>query len=168
MVLPKLQHKPLKGLAFEDRINTKPHTHIKAFAAEMLSMMVVVGLWVELTLLPEGVLPEETQCFLLLGRILFLLRTGDRVRSKVVLLQQLILQHHDLFVRLYPEEAKPKVHLLLHVPDLIARFGVNLSCFVTERKHKQSKNLRAFCFHKMVETMLRTTLRNFFQHFQEP
>ena len=168
VVLPKLQHKPLKGLAFEDRINTKPHTHIKAFAAEVLSMMVVVGLWVELTLLPEGVLPEETQCFLLLGRILFLLRTGDRVRSKVVLLQQLILQHHDLFVRLYPEEAKPKVHLLLHVPDLIARFGVNLSCFVTERKHKQSKSLGAFCFNKMVETMLRTTLRNHFQHFQEP
>ena len=91
MVLPKVLAKPMKRIVFEDRINTKPHTHNKAFAAEVLSMMVVVGLWVELTLLPEGVLPEETQCFLLLGRILFLLRTGDRVRSKLRLLQQLIL-----------------------------------------------------------------------------
>ena len=60
------------------------------------------------------------------------------------------------------------MHMLLHVPDLIARFGVNSSCFVTERKHKQSKPMGAFCYNKMVETMLRTTLRNFFQHFQEP
>ena len=168
VVLPKALAKPMKRIVFADRINTKPHTHIKAFASEVLSMMVVLGLWVELTLLPEGVLPEETKCLLLLGRILFLLRTGDRVLSKLPLLQQLILQHHDLFVRLYPEEAKPKVHLLLHVPTLIARFGINLSCFVTERKHKQSKGMGAFCFNNMVETMLRNTLRNSFKHFQEP
>ena len=96
----------------------------------MLGIVLLIALWLELTFVPENVLPEETKCLLLLGRILYLLRSGDDVLSQLPLLQKLILDHHDLFVKLYPEEAKPKVHHLVHIPVLIARFGKNLSCFV--------------------------------------
>ena len=167
VVLPKSQQKVMKRLSFEDRMVAKPGKHIKAFAGEVLSMVEVFGLWLQLIVEPENVLVEETKCFLLMGRILFLLRSGDRVLSKLQLLQQLILEHHDLFVRLYPEEAKPKVHLLLHIPTLMKRFWKNLSCFVTERKHKQSKKLGAFCYNKMCDTMLRKSVEHHLVHFSD-
>ena len=168
VIMPKAVAKPIAQLSFEDRMVDKPGKHIRGFASEVLSMIVIMGLWVELNLVPTGALPEEAKCFLLLGRIVFLLRTGDSVRSKLPLLQQLILEHHELFTKLYPAEAKPKVHFLLHVPEQIAKFQKNLSCFVTERKHKQSKGLGAFCYNMMCDTMLRRGLAQHFKHFRQP
>ena len=166
VTLPKQHQKDVKkGLSLRERMVDKRGKHLKAFASEMLSLVVVVCLWAQWCLQPMGVLEDEIKSLLLLGRILYLLRTGNKAIGKLPLLQKLILEHHDLFVKLYPDGAKPKCHLLLHIPELFARFLVNLSCFVTERKHKQSKFWGAFCYNKMCHTMLRKNLKKHFEHF---
>lgn len=153
---------------FEERMVDKRNAHIKAFASEVLSMVVVLNLWAQLTLKPTGHLLQEVECLELLGRILFLLRLGDKVLTRLSLLAQLVQQHHDLFVSLYEEEAKPKLHFMLHIPRLFAWFKKNLSCFVTERKHRQSKKWGAFCYNLMCDTMLRKTLREHLLYFKQP
>ena len=107
--------------------------HIRAFAAETLYLVVVLGLWCQWCLAPCGVLEEEVKCFLLLGRIVYLLRMRNNAVPKWRLLHQLIVQHHELFMKLYPEVAKPKLHYLMHIAKCIEQFGVNLSCFSIER-----------------------------------
>ena len=168
VVLPTCHRNKLQKLSFQARMHDKDGEHIKGFASEVLTLMVIVCLWAELIMVPALAMPEETKCLLLMGRILYMLQSGRAVLSRLPLLQQLILEHHALFVRLYPDGAKPKVHFLLHIPLLFDRFKANLSCFVTERKHKQSKRYGAFCVNMMCDTMLRKSLQEHFTQFQRP
>ena len=52
---------------------------------------------------------------------------------------------------------------MFHVCDCIARFGVLLSCFVTERKHRESKRIAAHAFRSWCTTMLKRTVGEHFQ-----
>ena len=87
--------------------------------AEMLLLVVGLGLWCQIFLEPRNLMPEECRCLQLLGRILYILRSGPGAVRKIHLLQRLITSHHDLYMRLYPLAAKPKVHYLLHIPGCI-------------------------------------------------
>ena len=51
-----------------------------------------------------------------------------------------------------------KPHFLFHVMDSMATWAVNLSCFSTERKHRQSKGIGSFAFRQWTDTMLRRNL----------
>ena len=152
------KREPKKRFSFKERYVTKPNKHVKMFAGEVLQAVVVLGVFCELVLKPDRKLPAEVECFELLVRILYILRAGPLAVRKVLLLNQLVHQHHDRFVALYPGSAKIKVHLLLHIPICIARFGNNLSCFVTERKHRESKQIGCFAFNNWTLTMLRRCL----------
>ena len=130
----------------------------KLYASEVPQWVVIVGVFAEVDLKPGGHLPEETKCFELLGRILYLLRRGDAAVAKVQLLKSLVLEHHRMFLKLYPECGKPKVHYTLHVPDCIARFEINLSCFSPERLHKFTKHIAAFAYNKLTTCLHTRTL----------
>ena len=158
VVWPRASPK-LKGLVLQDRMPKKPHGHVRMFAAETLQMMVFLGLYCQLVLIPQGLLVPEVECFVLMGRILYLLRSGSAVLEKLSLLWQLILEHHDKFVELYPKCAKIKLHLLLHIPGAFLKHKVNLSCFAAERKHKASKRIAAFAFYRWTKTMLHRDLQ---------
>jgi hypothetical protein len=134
----------------------------------MLLLIVGIGLWCQMFLEPRHLLPEELRCFQLLGRILYILRSGPKAVRKAQLLQRLVNEHHALFVKLYPLEAKPKVHYLLHIPGCIARFSVNLSCFVTERRHKIGKGIAARSFKEFQDTILRQSLLQTLRKFKQP
>ena len=88
--------------------------------------------------------------------------------AQVDLLMQLMLMHHDQFRALYPQCVKIKPHLLLHIPGLMEQFKVNLSCFVTERKHKASKKVASFAFREWCKTMMRRNQLSFFEALAEP
>ena len=153
-------------LKFADRMNKNEGHHIRAFAAETLYLVVVLGLWCQWCLAPCGVLEEEVKCFLLLGRIVYLLRMRNNAVPKWRLLHQLIVQHHELFMKLYPEVAKPKLHYLMHIAKCIEQFGVNLSCFSMERKHKESKYIASCAFRTCCNTMLRRNLKGMLEIFK--
>ena len=165
IVFPKGE--PRKQIDLEQRYVAKPDKHVRMFAAEVLKAVVVLGAFCEAVLKPAGALKKEIECFELLVRILYLLRAGPHAVRCVVLLNQLVHEHHKQFCKLYPGSAKIKVHILLHIPMLIARFGCNLSCFVTERKHRESKQIGAFAFKNWTLTMLRRCLLQHLDRSQE-
>ncbi len=88
---------------------------------------------------PTGVLPRHTLCFERLAEMVALLRTGDEVVDKLTELHRLIHEHHILFLEVYGDCAKPKLHYLRHCFRNILDFKKNLNCFATERKHKDPR-----------------------------
>ena len=148
---------------FAERVVDSDGAHIRAFASEVLAMVTVVGVFLEVLRLPDDFLVREVQCFRLLHRIFDLLRLGDAVHGKLGLLRTLVAEHHRLAVSVYPEVIRPKAHYMFHVCDCIARFGVLLSCFVTERKHRESKRIAAHAFRSWCTTMLKRTVAEHFQ-----
>ena len=154
--------------SFVDRFVAKPTAHVRAFASETICMVMVLGLFCQVVLMPRGLLPAECECFLLLGRIIMILSSNMETMAKVQLLHRLVLQHHDKFIILYPGCAKIKVHWLLHIAFLIMFFKRKASCFVTERKHKESKGIARFAYYKWTDTMTRRSLKNFFVSMAKP
>ena len=167
VVWPKREPR-FKTLKLEERIVNKPGSHARMFAAECLQVVMAMGLYSVVLLQPRGKLPREIECFLILGRILNILRSGYRAVARVRLLEQLVLQHHDLFMQLYPECAKIKPHLLFHIVECIYIFQANISCFCTERKHKSSKRIATFAFNNWCLTMMRRDLGGLLAHATTP
>ena len=160
LVLPKAHRtQVLRNLNLKERIVDKRGRHFRGFASEVLCLIVAIGLWCQMFLVPKNLLIEEVRCFQLLGRILYILRMGPTAVRKVQLLHRLIVEHQELYLRLYKDEAKPKIHYLLHIPGCIARFCVNLSCFVTERRHKLGKQIAMYSFRGFENTLLRRGFR---------
>jgi hypothetical protein len=141
-------------LTLKKRLRRKSSKSTKMFANELLQWVVVVGVFAEVELKPGGHLLEETACFELLVRILYLLRRGDAAVDKVQLLRTLVLEHHRRFLDLYPQCRKPKMHFTLHIPDCIDRFKINLSCFSPERLHKFTKHIAAFAYRNLTKCLL--------------
>ena len=164
VVWPRAQPR-LRKLTLRDRMSKKPHGHVRMFAGELLQTVVFLGIFCQQVLMPGKILVPDVECFVGVGRILYLLRGGALAVAKVDLLEKLILEHHDKFMALYPKCAKIKVHLLLHVPWQIRRFLHNLSCFATERKHKASKSICAFATVVQKKVLVQkcdlTPLKNF-------
>lgn len=156
------------SLRLKDRMSKKENGHVRMFASEALHTVVFLGIYCQLVLIPSRLLSDEVECFVLLGRILYLLRGGAAAVDKVDLLGRLLLEHHDKFLALYPQSAKIKVHLLLHIPSQFEYHGVNLSCFATERKHKASKAVAAYAFRQWCKTMMNRTLLSTFKDMAEP
>ena len=160
----------LRKLVLGDRLPKKKKLtgHVRMFAAETIQIMIFLGLYCQMVLVPQGQLGPEVECFTLMGRILYILRSGSAAVAKVDLLWQLILEHHDRFMALYPGCAKIKLHLLLHIAGQLKRWGVNLSCFAAERKHKASKQIAAFAFNKWCQTMLHRNLAETMELWAKP
>lgn len=68
-------------------------------------------------------IPEDDRFwvnFLLLLNIADLLMAPQITHDEVAYLQLLVQEHHEEFVALYPEEVvTPKMHYMVHMPDLI-------------------------------------------------
>ena len=64
-----------------------------------------------------------------------------------------------LYLKLCPDCIKPKLHLTVHVVDAWLKFGVLLSCFATERKHRSFKRTLQFAYKEYCSTALSMELR---------
>jgi hypothetical protein len=73
---------PHKNITLSERMSKKKYGHVRMFAAEVIQVVVFLGLYCQLVLEPKKILQEETQCFILLGRILYLLRAGASAVKK--------------------------------------------------------------------------------------
>ena len=129
----------LSASFFEDRLQEDGEP-LRAFAGEMLDVVVLLDMFQQHALKPHGSLPRHCRSLELLARILEILLSGDRAISHVDELEACVDEHATLFVALYEHCAKPKFHMLFHVGNAVRRFG-NLSCWGPERKHRVVKSL---------------------------
>ena len=83
-------------------------------------------------------------------------------------LDQLMLEHHEMYVRLYGDCLKPKLHYMRHVPACIAFHRCQFSCFATERKHKFSKRIAGFTYRNIGKNLLLKSLRAFLLEVENP
>ena len=100
------------------------------------------------------------QYLLEMARFIFeALLSGDEVlRDGCRRLDQAMQIHHEEFMEVFPECAKPKLHTNRHTIDAMNRHKVNLSCMAAERKHKGAKQRGQHLFRGFDETLLKKEL----------
>jgi len=145
----------------------KDKAHIKMYASELLQLIEGLGALVEAVLHDVYVLREEVECFRMLVRICYLLRSGDIVLGRLGLLRALLSAHHEAYIRVYPACLKPKLHWLLHFPGCAETAGHNLSCFSGERLHSTSKKIANTAFSNVASSLTTRIVTNYMTTLSE-
>jgi hypothetical protein len=126
---------------------------IVSFASTILTMVPVFHLFLDM--FAKDILPQHFKCFTYLHHIVGILRTGpDTAPQFIDTLRTLMERHFELFQELYDANIKPKMHHLFHVIDHMEWLGKLLSCFVTERKHRDVKHSALYVFRHIEHTVL--------------
>ena len=86
-----------------------------SFASETLTALPILRSFGDLNLRPRGLVTDYLMCFEKLCLIAEILQLCDGALAHRDMLQETIIQHHDMFVTMYPDCAKPKLHYLLHI-----------------------------------------------------
>ena len=99
-------------------------------------------------------LPEDlrgpSHVIALLREMLDILCSGDRAVGEWLHLRQLADQYHVESLRLFGEESGiPKSHYVHHIPDMLRKTNLNLSCFGPERRHGTVKALARHALHTL-------------------
>ena len=122
----------------------------------MLTLIPIISCFLSEVIGESHELLEHRQCFELLEAIVGICFMGsDDAVEHSALLQRLIGRYIELFVKLYPKSAMPKLHQLMHLTDNIAYLRKLLSCFVTERKHRTTKRAALFVFRHIDNTVIK-------------
>jgi hypothetical protein len=113
----------------EDRFVKDDGSHFRGFAGECIDAIVCINMFIDYVLMCTALattLAKHFKCFRLLKRI------TDMLASKsyliVAALDAAVEEHHHLFLELYPNMAKPKLHYIRHVPNSIKK--KNVCCHV--------------------------------------
>ncbi|CAE7471645.1 unnamed protein product [Symbiodinium sp. CCMP2592] len=138
--LPQRTSNLCKGF-FAERLNKEPDSCLKCFAGELLTAILILDALRQDVLRHVPETAEHCRCLALLAKIFRILGSGDRAVQQLQELRRCIAEHARLFRRLYENCVKPKFHWAFHVPGCMEKFGVNMSCFVTERKNAVVKSL---------------------------
>ena len=82
-------------------------------------------------------------CFSILLKVLAISMCRRIQTRMITILKRLIKDHHELFLVLYPGRIVPKFHFLVHLPDIICRFGSPRSywCMRFEAKNRFFKGV---------------------------
>ena len=137
---------------------------MKHFSSDVLVMVPLLSSFLVTIIEPLGVLTDNIKCMGLLCRILSILQNHSVVTDAVYkALREAVDEHAVLFVRLYHSMVKIKFHHLMHLPEDLRRIGHILSCFVTERKHRDWKAVTLFAFRNFEAQ----TVRDFVNYMVE-
>ena len=144
----------------------REHTMV-SFASTILTMVIVLHMFLEVYV-PDA-MASELDAFTKLHHIIGLLRTGPESAMKhTQTLTALISQHLAAFILLYGVgELKPKAHQLFHVVSGMIAVGRLLSCFVTDRKHRDVKRSALHVFRHIEHTVLVDLVNKSFQQVIE-
>ena len=110
--------------------------HLRTSGSEMLTLVRILGVVI-------GNLVDQYnpawKLYLLLRRILDLILAPIIQPQCSVILEQLICEHHELFLELFPNEhLRPKFHFAVHYPGMLPLVGPlsHLWCMRLEAKHR--------------------------------
>jgi hypothetical protein len=62
-------------------------------------------------------------------------RSGGALLAKLDRFEELCERMHARFSAAYPDSVRPKVHALLHLPQVFRNLGINVNAFTGEKKH---------------------------------
>jgi len=160
--LPQMHGKVQRDWLKESRL--KGNT-MSSFAGIMLTVVPIVALFLDYFNVKEYC-PAEVQSYELLHALTSLLRLSpSKVPAHISKMKGLIRSHQEAFVIAYGSEMlKPKAHQMHHVVDHIEYLGKCLSCFVTERKHREVKKSAINVFRHVESTTLRDMLNSQYQY----
>jgi len=79
--------------------------------------------------------------YILLRQIIDLTTSTTLQKECCTLIQTLVAEHNDLYLKYSKQHLRPKYHFILHYHTMIKKFGplVNLWCMRFEAKHRISK-----------------------------
>jgi hypothetical protein len=98
---------------------------------------------------------EESRCFAIAENLLGLLGLGAKsAMPHIETINRLINEHAELYVKLYPDQVRPKFHHLFHIIDNMKSLKALISCFVLERKHIVTKDAAHYCYRHIEHTVI--------------
>ena len=156
----------LTSTFFQDRIVVGDDRHMKCFASETLTATVVMGMFVDMVLVPAHLLVGEVLCFKHLEDMLFHIKAATIDHAQPAL--EACRKHHEAFLKLYPLCAKPKLHYLWHSLLSWIDLGVQINCMGAESEHKAPKRVMHFSYRNCNGTAMAYYLRSFLQALQDP
>ncbi len=128
---------------------------IKCFAREAMNIATLLRLFIEVVMQPQSVLEDYYKCYLDMCTILDILMLQDSALEHIDLLRRTIERHHRAFATLYGVDTFfPKVHYIMHLPDVILAQGSNFSAFTVERKHRMAKQVAQKVFANFEHTLV--------------
>ena len=126
--------------------------HVKHFSSDVLAMIPILESFLVQVIRPLGVMLDNVKSMTLLSEIMsFLQLTMDISPSDYEYLRKLVDEHHVIFQKIYAQNIKVKFHHLLHLPEDLRRVGSVVSCFVTERKHRDWKRTSLYAFRNVEQ-----------------
>ena len=166
VTLPRGMSSKMPHEFFQTRVRRKPGAHLKAFAADVMTALVTLGLFVDAVVIPLNLpeLQEHIQCFMLARVIIALLQRGDI--GSMDTFKTARHTFHILFKRLYPECVKPKLHNQAHIYMFWWFWGVLLSCYGPERRHRLMKRIMGYSFNKPTQTVMAYDVRLWLKNIQ--
>ena len=126
------------------KLLAKKVTDFRSSASEALAVYPVMRSFV-LDALPHIRDNDATRCchsFFALCEVMdmLLIMSTDNAHAQADVLEQKLVTHLELFKRCHgTDKVLPKAHFNLHLPDILRRHKLLLSCFVHERRHKELK-----------------------------
>ena len=153
VVFPKA-HTKLKKTFFADRYVKNDKAHLKAFGSEVMTALTKMCFFMDVVAAPVGALVRHTRHLRQARCVVDLLLSGDLILGRLATLERLLQDHHELYMALQPQCAKPKLHLNRHLPKAMERHRVNVSCLPPERKHKDAKRKATFLFNGWNDALL--------------
>jgi hypothetical protein len=155
---------------FQDRVHKptpkSPDAHLKAFSSEVVSATNVLVMFAEHVLQTNprvfALMAKHIECLKLFHRILCLLRDdGDETIGEELLAT--ICKHNDLYLELWPEHEKPKLHYAIHAALSIIRKRTVMSCNDGERNLRIPKSLGSRVFKMWCDQLVTQGLNVFME-----
>ena len=152
-----------------ERVRKEAPFHLKAFASEMLDIIVCLNAFCDMVLVPEGMLPAETACMGYLWNVtLLLLNMGDRAHVFQELIDRRVSEWLQALRDLCPRTYKPKFHYTKHINKALRKWGKIMTCFGAERHHRITKQIAAWCYKHADMSMLRRALLRIVYRVRKP
>ena len=164
-VLPRRHDRVEESWVSKKRMGKKRES-LQSFSGILLSIVQLLVAFLLDTFTRPCEFDAHIECFVTLWQLLGVCSLGpvDAV-PHVDLLRKLIEKHGALFVTLYGQHVKPKFHHLLHVTENVEFLGRLLSCFVTERKHRQTKRTAVWHFRHIDNSVLTDLVSELYDGF---
>jgi hypothetical protein len=122
----------------------------------------------DMVLEPAGIMPAHVLCLRFLYTIQVIIMSGDEACRHIDRLDDLLSAHHTLYLELYRNCCKPKLHYMRSLAGQFRKFGRVVTCFSAERHHKAAKTMAAYCFRNIGNTLIRRRTLHTLLDLQKP